>query len=93
MFQMITNNYPFDDLYLTKEGVKKYRMIIDDSSSFMAEYDDLMEIFEELEKPMEQFEEEYKKEDKTRANHIFDTLIRKRVDNIRRSVLGSHGSS
>ena len=87
MFQMITNDYPFKDLYSTKEGVKKYKMLIEDSSSFMTEYDNLMETFEELEKPMEQFEEEHKKEDKTQANYIFDTMISKRVDNIVKNLV------
>jgi serine/threonine protein kinase len=84
IFQMVTKQYPFDDLYTSIEGVDRCREIVENDREFEPDLDEIMDTFENLKEIMEIFVE-------SNDSYIFHKNICPNVKNIiQRLVLKGH---
>jgi len=71
MFQMITGQYPFQDLYLTTEGVLKYKKIVEKNPQFGDDIEEIEDYFETLFENVTAFE---KSVDDDEKNELFSKI-------------------
>ena len=74
MFQMITNEFPFSDLYSTEEGVERIRQIIENNLNSSEQLEEMEENLDELNELYKQLHETDEERDYEKAGDIFSSI-------------------
>lgn len=84
MFQMVTKQFPFKDLYFTLEGVNRCREIVENNQKFSADQEVLTEHFDDLEEYVISFEEA---DDYDEQCELFDHICKEAAEIIKNIVI------